>query len=210
MLLLELLPQLDKVPVIGILRGCPPERVKAVAGAAVEGGLLALEVTFDSQGAADQVAQVRESFPQLAIGAGTVLERAQLESAAASGASFIVTPVIDEEIVIACREVGLPCLMGAATPTEIWRAHRLGAEGIKVFPAQQLGGPAYLAALRSPLGPLALVPTGGVDAANARAYLESGAVALGVGSSTFSRRVMQDGDLGAIGRAIEHLVAALP
>lgn len=209
-MLLELLPQLDKVPVIGILRGCPPERVEEVAFTAVEGGLLALEVTFDSEGAAGQLAQLRKSFPQLAIGAGTVLERAQLESAASSGASFIVTPVIEEDLLGACRELGLPCLMGAATPTEIWRAHRLGAEGIKVFPAEQLGGLAYLAALRSPLGPLALVPTGGVDAANARAYLESGAVALGVGSSVFPRQAMQDGDLSAIGRAVEHLVAALP
>jgi 2-dehydro-3-deoxyphosphogluconate aldolase/(4S)-4-hydroxy-2-oxoglutarate aldolase len=209
-MLLELVPQLGKVPVIGILRGCPPDRVEEVAAAAVDAGILTLEVTFDSEAAPLQIARLRGAFPEAAIGAGTVLEMADLERALSNGASFIVTPVIEEDIVIACRDLRLPCLVGAATPTEIWRAHRLGAEGIKVFPAEQLGGPAYLAALRSPLGPLALVPTGGVEAANARAYLESGAVALGVGSSLFPRQAMQDGDLGTIERAIEHLVAALP
>jgi 2-dehydro-3-deoxyphosphogluconate aldolase / (4S)-4-hydroxy-2-oxoglutarate aldolase len=203
------LPQLAAVPVIGILRRCPPDRVEAVAGAAVEAGFAALEVTFDSEDPGGQITLLRKAFPAIAVGAGTVLDRATLEEAAGRGAAFVVTPVVDEELIAACGELGLPSLPGAATATEVWRAHRAGAAAVKVFPAEQLGGPAYLRALRAPLGGIELVPTGGVDAADARAYLDAGAVALGVGSSVFDPAAMRDGDAAAIGRAAAAFVEAL-
>lgn len=207
--LVSSLPQLAALPAIGILRRCPPDRVEAVAAAAVEAGFAALEVTFDSEDPGGQIALLRQAFPDVAVGAGTVLDRRALAEAAERGAAFIVTPVVDEELIAACAELGLPSLPGAATATEVWRAHRAGAAAVKVFPAEQLGGPAYLRALRAPLGGIELVPTGGVDAANARAYLDAGAVAVGVGSSVFDPVAVLDGDTAAIGRAAAAFVEAL-
>jgi 2-dehydro-3-deoxyphosphogluconate aldolase / (4S)-4-hydroxy-2-oxoglutarate aldolase len=203
------LPQLASLPVIGILRRCPPDRVEAIAGAAIDAGFLALEVTFDSEEPAGQIRSIRAAFPLVAVGAGTVLDRGSLDEAVDAGAAFVVTPVVDEELIAACAELGLPSLPGAATATEVWRAHRAGADAVKVFPAEQLGGPAYLRALRAPLGGVELVPTGGVDAANAKAYLDAGAVALGVGSSVFDPTAMRDGDAVAVGRAAATIVEAL-
>jgi 2-dehydro-3-deoxyphosphogluconate aldolase / (4S)-4-hydroxy-2-oxoglutarate aldolase len=203
------LSQLAALPVIGILRRCPPDGVEAIAGAAIDAGFQALEVTFDSAEPARQIRTIRAAFPEVAVGAGTVLERDDLGEAAGAGAAFVVTPVVDEELIAACAALGLPSLPGAATATEVWRAHRAGATAVKVFPAEQLGGPAYLRALRAPLGGVELVPTGGVDAANARNYLEAGAVALGVGSSVFDPAAMRDGDATAVGRAAAAFVEVL-
>jgi 2-dehydro-3-deoxyphosphogluconate aldolase / (4S)-4-hydroxy-2-oxoglutarate aldolase len=203
------IPQLATLPVIGILRRCPPDGVEAIAGAAIEAGFGALEVTYDSDDPTVQIRTICAAFPEVAVGAGTVLRRSDLLEAAAAGATFVVTPVVDEGLIAACAELGMPSLPGAATPTEIWHAHQAGADAVKVFPAEQLGGPAFLRALKGPLGGIELVPTGGVDATNAKAYLEAGAVALGLGSSVFDPSAMRDGDAAAIGRAATAVVEAL-
>jgi 2-dehydro-3-deoxyphosphogluconate aldolase / (4S)-4-hydroxy-2-oxoglutarate aldolase len=203
------IPQLQSVPAIGILRGCPLDRVEAVVGAAVEAGLGAVEVTFGSEQPGRQIALLRQAFPDVAVGAGTVLTLDDLREAVDRGATFAVTPVVDEEIIAASVELGTPCLPGAATATEVWRAHRAGATAVKVFPAEQLGGPAYVRALREPLALLELVPTGGIDAGNVRAYLQAGAVAVGIGSGLFPRDAMRDGDVASIIRAVAALVEHL-
>jgi 2-dehydro-3-deoxyphosphogluconate aldolase/(4S)-4-hydroxy-2-oxoglutarate aldolase len=195
-------PQLGDVPAIGILRGCPLDRAVEVARAAVDAGMGVLEVTFDSDRAGEQIERLRAQLPGVAVGAGTVLDLDALGEAVDRGADFVVTPIVDEELIEACIDHELPCLPGAASPTEVWRAYRAGAAAVKVFPAEHLGGPAYLRALRAPLAEVDLVPTGGLDAGNVREYLDAGAVAVGVGSTVFERDAMRSGDVGAIwGRA---------
>lgn len=203
------IPGLAQVPVIGILRGCPPERVEEVAEAALEAGLRVLEVTFDSPDAFEQIRRLAQALPDASIGAGTVLGVGEVAEAVEAGARFVVTPVLDEPVVTACVQRDLPCIPGAATPSEIWRALQMGATAVKVFPAAQLGGPAYLSALRAPLGSPPLVPTGGVGPEEAPAYLEAGAVAVAMGSGIFPRRAMEAGDLEAIGRAARAAVEAV-
>ena len=201
-------PQLGGVPVIGIIRGCPPARVVEVGRAGAEAGIGVLEVTFDSDEPGEQVERLREALPDVVVGAGTILEFDDLDEAADRGAAFIVTPVVDEDLIGASIERALPCVAGAASPTEVWDAYQWGAVAVKVFPAEQLGGPAYLRALQGPLGGIDLIPTGGVDAGNARAYLDAGAVALGVGSTVFEREAMENGDVGAVWRKAVEIVTA--
>lgn len=207
--LLDHVSALEEVPVIGIIRGCPMARIEEIAGAALEGGLRVLEVTYGSEDPARQIEIVRERFPELAVGIGTVTRPDQVGKAANAGASFVVSPILDEAVVARCLELELPCVPGAGTANEAWRAHRLGAAAVKLFPAQQLGGPSFVAALRSPLPHLPLIPTGGVDAGNARAYLEAGAIAVAVGSSIFPTSVLERGEADLIRSRAAEIVASV-
>jgi 2-dehydro-3-deoxyphosphogluconate aldolase/(4S)-4-hydroxy-2-oxoglutarate aldolase len=205
---LQDLPELATVPIVGILRGCPPDRAPDVAAAAANAGLTVLEITSDSDRALDQVADVVAGCPRLRVGVGTVLRPEQVEQARARGASFVVTPLVDEAVIRACVTAGLPCIAGAATPSEAWAAVQLGASAVKLFPAAELGGPAYLRAISVPLSGLPWVPTGGVDAGNARAYLEAGAAALGVGAAIFPGEALRAGALERVHTLTLETVAA--
>lgn len=141
------------------------------------------------------------------MGAGTVLESSEAERAIAAGAMFVVSPHADLDIVRACREAGVWVAQGAATPTEMIRAHRMGADCVKVFPAETLGGPRFIKLVRDPLPSLPLMPTGGVDAGNLRAYLDAGCVAVGVSTALFSKDAINGRDAGAIARRASGLLA---
>ena len=177
----SLFRSLGEVPAIGILRGCLPKHVVEVTGAAANSGFAVVEVTLDSPSAIHSIELLVEAYPDLVIGAGTVLTTVEVAQAFQAGASFVVSPVVNEQVIAACRDLAIPVLPGAATPTEAFRALHAGADAVKLFPAVHLGGPAYVAAIRGPLGNPRLVPTGGISAQNGRAFLDAGAVALGVG-----------------------------
>ncbi len=197
MLILDRMPALAAVPIIGIVRGCPPERVVDVVGVAVEGGLGVVEITLDSPRALGQIEAV-VAAREVVVGAGTVTRASQVAEVVAAGAAFVVSPVIVPEIIDACAEHDVVCIPGAATPSEIFGAWEHGAAAVKVFPAAPLGGPSYLDAIRRPLGGIPLIPTGGVHRDDAGAYLAAGAVALGVGGDLFSAAAMASGDLSSI------------
>lgn len=168
---------------IAVLRRVAPrDRLRHLVDDLAEAGVGVVEITFDGDGAAADLAACRAARPDLLVGAGTVRTTDQLAAAAAAGAAFIVSPLFDETVVAATLEAGLPVLPGAATPTEADRAWRAGATFVKLFPASSLG-PAHVRELLGPLAEIELVPTGGIDATNAAAYLEAGAVAVGVGSA---------------------------
>ncbi len=168
---------------IAILRGVDPKLTAAIVEALVEGGITAVEVTLNSKEPFDTIADLRrrtEGAP-IVIGAGTVLDRQSAEASVAAGAQFLVAPNTEPDL---CRWVaaqGIPMFPGAMTPSEIVTAWNAGAAAVKVFPASVLG-PAFLREVRGPLPQIPLVPTGGVNADSARALLDAGAVAIGVGS----------------------------
>lgn len=195
----ELFRALTEVRAIGILRGCSPQHVMAITDAAVDAGFRALEVTLDSPDAIRSIELLTDAYPELVIGAGTVLTTGQVAQVRDAGASFLVSPVVDEEVIAASLVGGLVALPGAATPTEVSRALQLGVGAVKLFPALQLGGPAYVAAIRGPLGNPHLVPTGGISVENGRAFLDAGAEALGVGGSVFPRQALAEGDAREVG-----------
>lgn len=200
---------LDALPVIGIVRGCPPTRLLAVADAAFGAGLTVLELTLDSTDALAGIAAVRKEFPERVVGAGTARTAEEATAAIDSGAEFVVSPVTDVALIEACDAAHIPALPGAATPSEIHSALELGAFAVKVFPARQLGGPSFVAAISGPLGNPRLVPTGGVDAGNAAAFLNAGAYAVAVGSGVFSRRAMEEGDLTIIASRVKETLGAV-
>ncbi|MEX1133977.1 MAG: bifunctional 4-hydroxy-2-oxoglutarate aldolase/2-dehydro-3-deoxy-phosphogluconate aldolase [Acidimicrobiia bacterium] len=204
--LLNRLPALGKTPIIGILRRCPPDRVVEVAGTANESGLPTIEITFDSEDPASQIRRTIKAFPEMTVGAGTVVEPQQAEVAIEAGASFVVSPVVSLDVLSVCLQADVPYLPGAATPTEIWNAYRSGATAVKVFPVRELGGPAYVAALRSPLEGIPLVVTGGVEIDDLAAYLAAGAAAVGLGGTLFPKALIADRQLSAISDLVSRAV----
>lgn len=165
--------------VIAILRRVPD--VDRVVDGLAAGGVRVLEITLDDPHALQYIARLARR-EDLVVGAGTVRTVAEADAAIAAGAAFCVSPATVPAVVERCLERGVPPLPGALTPTELERARALGAPLVKLFPAS-LGGPGYLRDILAPLGDLRVVPTGGIDAGNARAFLDAGARAVGAGGS---------------------------
>lgn len=181
----------DQVPIVGILRGLPREDIFNCIAAYHSAGLTTVEITMNTEGAAqfiqDAVAQYEG---KLNIGAGTVCTMDDLEKALNAGAQFIVTPVLNEEIIRTCANQQIPVFPGAYTPSEIYKAWTLGATMVKVFPANLLG-PDYIKAVLAPLNEIKLMPTGGVNIDNMPAYLKVGVKAFGMGSLLFDKHLIE-------------------
>ena len=166
--------------VIVVVRNGDGVAAEAIARAAADGGLRAVEITTSVPGATALIATLRASLPaDVLVGAGTVLARGQLDDVLAAGAQFVVSPGLDGALVERCAAAQVPILPGALTATEVMAGRALGLDALKLFPSQT-GGPAHLKALRDVFPDTALVPTGGVGSANASAWLEAGAHALGM------------------------------
>jgi 2-dehydro-3-deoxyphosphogluconate aldolase/(4S)-4-hydroxy-2-oxoglutarate aldolase len=176
---------LEQMPIVGILRGLPPDKLRPVVEAIRDGGLTNLEVTMNTPGAAEQIRAARDlAGGSLNVGAGTVTDLGRLEEALAAGASFIVTPTLSEPVIHRCIQLGVPVFPGALSPGEVMRAWEVGATMVKVFPADAYG-PEYLARLKGLSPDLRLMPTGGVDVTTLESYARAGADAFGVGSPLF-------------------------
>ncbi|MFR9725548.1 bifunctional 4-hydroxy-2-oxoglutarate aldolase/2-dehydro-3-deoxy-phosphogluconate aldolase [Streptomyces sp. MS19] len=193
--------------VVAIVRlgTAPPDDVCA---ALVDAGVPALEVTLTTPGAEAAIARWREAGVAAAVGAGTVRTADDVRRAARAGAQFLVTPTTSPAVLATAAELDVPVLCGALTPTEIDAAWQLGAAAVKVFPADALGGAAYVKALQAPLPDIPLVPTGGVDARAARAYAALGCRAVGVGSSLVSQAAVAAGDFDGLRARAAELTAA--
>jgi Entner-Doudoroff aldolase len=151
--------------------------------AAIRGGFRVVEFTMTTPGALELVREY-SSQDAVVVGAGTVLTVEQAENAVRAGARFLVSPVVDEAVILAAESLGVAVIPGAHTPTEMLRAHDVGAPLLKLFPAPA-GGPTWLRALLGPLPFLRVVPTNGVSADNAGEWLAAGAYAVGFASALF-------------------------
>ncbi|MCF6282788.1 MAG: bifunctional 4-hydroxy-2-oxoglutarate aldolase/2-dehydro-3-deoxy-phosphogluconate aldolase [Candidatus Polarisedimenticolaceae bacterium] len=176
------------LPVIGILRGYSTAQVEKIIHHSCRGGLRNIEITMNSDHAVELIALAKERAEgRMNVGAGTVCTLADLDAALTAGATFIVTPIIDADVIKACNQEGVPVIPGGFTPTEVYRAWELGADMVKLFPANQFG-PGYLKDLLGPFDKIKLVPTGGVNLANFSQYLQSGAYGFGVASPLFDMK----------------------
>jgi 2-dehydro-3-deoxyphosphogluconate aldolase / (4S)-4-hydroxy-2-oxoglutarate aldolase len=178
---------------IAIFRTQAPEHAVEGMAAAVRGGFEAVEVTMNSPDATDALAEVAGRIDAI-VGAGTILAPEQVKEAYDSGAEYIVTPVVIPEVVDAAHELSMPILMGASTPTEIVAARNAGADWVKVFPAESLGGPDYISSVLGPLDGTPILVTGGITGENYLGYFDAGVELVGFGSDVF------DPDLAAEGR----------
>ncbi|MDY2629268.1 MAG: bifunctional 4-hydroxy-2-oxoglutarate aldolase/2-dehydro-3-deoxy-phosphogluconate aldolase [Lachnospiraceae bacterium] len=157
------------VPVVVLERA---EDALPLADALVKGGLPCAEVTFRTDAAEESIRLMNENYPEMLVGAGTVLTTQQVDRAVAAGAKFIVSPGFDPEIVDYCLEKQIPVLPGCITPSEVAQAVKRGLKTIKFFPAEQSGGVAMLKAMASPYNMLKFMPTGGINPDNLKNYLE--------------------------------------
>lgn len=173
--------------IVILRRVTPRARMLDLVTELAAAGARLFEITLDSPAAADDLEACRVALPALGpgrclVGAGTIRDLDQLAAARHAGASFGVSPVLDRVVLESALNDGLAFMPGAYTPTEVDLAWRSGATFVKLFPASSLG-PSHIRELRGPLPEIETVATGGVDAANARSYLDAGAVAVGVGSA---------------------------
>lgn len=203
------LPELEQVPLVGIIRGYPSAIAIEACLVAHASGISVLEVTMDSPGALDVIEDLAGRANPPVLGVGTVTKPVQVESAARAGARFVVTPAYSAAVVETCVEYGLFAIPGVATPTEILFALQSGVPAVKIFPAEQLGGPSFLRAITAPLGHPPMVPTGGVSPENVSQYLQSGAVAVGAGSSLFSPAIARSSDWKALEKRVGTWIEAV-
>lgn len=143
-----------------------------LAKALVEGGLPCAEVTFRTDAAAESIRNMKEAFPDMTVGAGTVLTTGQVDEAVEAGAEFIVSPGLNPRTVTYCQEKGIPVFPGTATASEIEKALELGLSVVKFFPAEVNGGLKAIKALSAPYSMMEFMPTGGIGTENVREYLE--------------------------------------
>jgi 2-dehydro-3-deoxyphosphogluconate aldolase/(4S)-4-hydroxy-2-oxoglutarate aldolase len=195
--------RLRDATVVAVMRMKQKEHAVEAVGAAVRGGFEAVEITLNTPGAIDAIAEVARRGDAL-VGAGTITAPGQVKEAYDAGAEFIVTPVFVPEAIEAAHELSIPIVMGAATPTEIFAALEAGSDWIKVFPAEQLGGPAYLENILGPLRPVPIFVSGGITAENYLSYLKAGAELCGFGDIVFDDDLAAEGDYEELERrAIE-------
>jgi 2-dehydro-3-deoxyphosphogluconate aldolase/(4S)-4-hydroxy-2-oxoglutarate aldolase len=189
----EVLQQLRKIGLVPVLRAESEEQGLALAEAIAAGGVTVLEVTMTVPGAVRLMARLTKERPDLLIGAGTVLDPETARICMLEGAQFVVSPALNVKTVEICQRYDIAVLPGALTPTEVVTAWQCGADVIKVFPANALGGAKYLKSLKAPLPQIELIPTGGVSLATAHEFLEAGAFALGVGADLVDTKAIAAG-----------------
>lgn len=194
--------------VVAILRGGDGTNLESVASTLVEAGVTCLEITTNTPGCFEVMPRLIAQYGEaVQIGIGTALTVEHVHQAVDSGARFVVAPNTDATVGAAASIAGIGWLPGAFTPTEIANAWALGASAVKVFPAREAGGPSYISAVRAPLDQIAMVPTGGVGAADAGDYIAAGAVAVGAASPLIGD-ALDTGDLSRIDASARSLLAA--
>ncbi len=164
-----------------------------LADALVKGGLPCAEVTFRTEAAGDSIRQMTERYPDMLVGAGTVLTTDQADRAVDAGAKFIVSPGFDPEIVDYCLKGDIPVFPGCVTPSEVAQAVKRGLRVVKFFPAEQFGGVSTIKALAAPYTTVRFMPTGGVNAKNLKDYLECGKVVCCGGSWMVKVSLIKEG-----------------
>ena len=176
---LEQLSEYGVVPVVVLNRA---DDAKPLAEALCRGGLKCAEVTFRTQAAEESIKIMSESFPDMLVGAGTVLTTEQVDRAVTAGAKFIVSPGFDPEVVDYCIEKNIPVVPGTITPSEVAQGVKRGLKVLKFFPAEQAGGLPMIKAMAAPYTMVKFMPTGGINAKNLPDYLGSDKIAACGGS----------------------------
>ena len=191
----EKIAELKVVPVV-VLEDA--KDAAPLAKALCEGGLPCAEVTFRTAAAKDSIKAMSEAYPEMLVGAGTVLTKEQVDSAVEAGATFIVSPGFDPEIVDYCLEKEIPVFPGCITPSEVAQAVKRGLRVVKFFPAEQFGGVATIKALSAPYVGLKFMPTGGVSAKNLKEYLACKPIVACGGSWMVKKDLIEAGEFDKI------------
>ena len=200
---------IEESGIIAIVRFDRPKQLVQVAKAIEAGGVAIIEFTMTTPNALAIIEEsTREFGDKVLLGAGTVLDAETARAAILAGAEFIVSPILDPEVIEVCRRYSKVVIPGAFTPTEILTAWQCGADFVKVFPAD-LGGPSYLKAILGPLPQVKLVPVGGVSLENVADFIKAGAVAVALGGNLVKKRAIAEGNLAELTETAREFVAAV-
>lgn len=203
------LEEIERVGVVAVIRADSAQASIEVCRALAEGGVTACEITMTVPGAIDAIRTTSRRLGNDAIiGVGTVLDAATAEEAIAAGAEFVVSPILDPEVIEMTRRYDKVAIPGALSPTEVVRAWNAGADVVKIFPANHFG-PQYFRDLHGPLPDIRLTPTGGVNLETTQTWIEAGAVAVGVGSALVRRDLMAAADWPQLTELAAQYVAAV-
>lgn len=195
----QILEWLKRTAVVPIVRVPDAETAIAAAEALAEGGIDCLEITLTVDGALNALEALADRFgDRVLLGAGTVLDPETARACILAGAQFIVTPALNPKTIELAKRYSRPIFPGGLTPTEVLRAWECGADAVKVFPCNAVGGAKYIRALKAPFPQIELFPTGGVNLETVADFLSAGAIAVGAGSELVDSKLVAQKQYGQI------------
>ncbi|MDD7300875.1 MAG: bifunctional 4-hydroxy-2-oxoglutarate aldolase/2-dehydro-3-deoxy-phosphogluconate aldolase, partial [Eubacteriales bacterium] len=168
----EILKKIGLYGIVPVVKIDDVDKAVPLAKALCDGGLPVAEITFRTKCAAEAIKRITTEFPQMLVGAGTVLTTDQADEAVAAGAKFIVSPGLNPKVVAHCQKIGVPITPGCSNPSDIEAALELGLDVVKFFPAEAAGGLPMIKAMSAPYGNLKFMPTGGLNESNILDYLK--------------------------------------
>ena len=193
----ELIQEMGRTRLVAVVRSKSAEEALATAKAVAEGGVQFIEITFSVPSALD-VIEVLVAEGRLHVGAGTVLANEEAEEAIGTGAQFIVSPSLELNLIPICHDANVPCIPGAATPTEILAAARAKADLVKIFPADTIGGPDFVRQMSGPFPNIRFMVSGGVSLTNIKEYVQAGVTGICLGSAYLTSTLAQKGHAGLV------------
>jgi 2-dehydro-3-deoxyphosphogluconate aldolase/(4S)-4-hydroxy-2-oxoglutarate aldolase len=206
----DVIRKIEEVGIVPVVRAATVEEATRAVEAIYAGGIPVVEITMTVPDAISVIRGVARQYGnKVLIGAGTVTNAEQAESCLRAGAEFLVSPGLAPPVLAVAKAAGKLAIPGALTPTELMNAQNEGARLVKIFPCGNVGGPKYLRSLKAPFPKALLIPTGGVNAANAAEFIAAGAFALGVGADLIDAKALREGNLEKISRAARELVQAV-
>ena len=194
----EVLNKLHEIGIVPVVVIDDAKDAIPLAKALIEGGLPCAEVTFRTAAAADAIKAIADNFPDMLVGAGTVLTTEQVDKAVAAGAKFIVSPGTNPKVVKYCVEKNIPITPGTCNPSDVEQALECGVNIVKFFPAEPAGGLKYIKAIAAPYVDVKFMPTGGINANNVRDYLAYNKIWACGGSWMVKGDLIKAGDFGKI------------
>lgn len=204
----DILATLARIKVVPVIRAGSIEPAKRAALWLAEAGMSAVEMTLTTPDVFDGIAELRRN-KKIIVGAGTILSAQDARLAIAAGSQFLVTPCWVDGVIELAKSAGIPVMIGAANPSEIWRAHCAGATVVKVFPAATVGGPQFLRQVRAVFPAVRLMPTGGVTIETAKDYLAAGAFCVGLGGELAPAKALEANDRAGVVAKAKTLLASL-
>lgn len=205
----EILQQIQKIGIVPVIALDDAKDAKPLAKALCDGGLPCAEVTFRTAAAEESIQLMSEAFPQMLVGAGTVLTTEQVDKAVAAGAKFIVSPGLNPKVVKYCVDKGIPVTPGCSNPSDIEQAIELGLDVVKFFPAEAAGGLNMIKSMAAPYGNIKFMPTGGINAKNLNFYLDFPKIIACGGSWMVSKELVANGEFDTITALTKEAVAQM-
>lgn len=206
----EVIRKIEEIGIVPVVRASSVDEANRAVEAICAGGIAVVEITMTVPNAVTVIRELaKQRGREVLIGAGTVTNAEQAESCISAGAQFLVSPGLSVAAMEVAKRHSMLAIPGALTPTELMAAQEHGARLIKIFPCGNVGGAKYLKSLKAPFPQAALIPTGGVNAANAADFIAAGAFALGVGADLVDATALREGNLQKITAAARELVKAV-